>query len=251
VTLCDALGQAMSNSSHLVLVIEANGLLPLAAWPSAQAPTVREVCLALYQAIWHPGAENWPVKGIPEQLIVSSELMVGDRDDLDRAADYLLCDVLVQPRVKFISPELRTLLRKFERGGIETAVKHLALDERTPSRVMRSLEQWIKDQFFPYHRASPVWPEIAQHGVVMPGHDTPAAGWLLPKSGDARISADGLEHEGRYYRKPQDAALLAGGAHIRRFPALTAGGIVSGVFVQPLPGGTGPTLEYVSERRVG
>lgn len=254
IALCDTVGQSMGSSSHLVLVIEANSLLPLAVWPSAVSPTIRDVCLALYQAIWHPGAENWPVKGVPEQLIVSSELMVGECDDLDRAVDCLLCDLLVQPRIKLVSPELRTLLRKFEREGIEGAVRHLAFNERTPSQVMRSLEQWIKEEFFPYHRASPVWPEIAQHGVVMPGSDTPAAGWLLPSIGEARISADSLEHEGRYYRKPLDATLLEGGAYIRHFPALTVGGeehrIINGVFVQPLRNkGTGPTLQYVTERR--
>jgi hypothetical protein len=253
VTLCDALGHPMGSGSHLVLVIEANGLLPLAVWPSVANPTLREVCLALYQAIWHPGAQNWPVKGIPEEILLSDELMVGQRDELDRAADYLLCDVLVQPRTKCVSRKLRALLRKFEGGGIASATKQLSLEERTPILVMRSLEQWIEKQFFLNHNPAPVWPEIAKHGVVMPGPDTPAAGWLLPLVGKARITTKGVEYEGRCYRMPFVAAMQEGSAPIRHAPLLMTGSekhlTLNGVFVEAQRnGGTEPVLEYVTER---
>lgn len=253
VTLCDALGRPVGSNSRLVLVIEVNGLLPLAAWPTPGQPTLREVCLALYQAIWHPGAENWPVKGIPEQLVVDNELMVGDREDLDQAAAYLLSEVVAQPRLKLVTPELRALLRRFERGGIEEAVKHLALDERTPIGVIRALEQWINNQFFPHHRASPVWPEIRQHGVVMPGHDTPAVGWLLPRIDEATISRDGIEYEGRHYRRPSNTSLSEGSVYVRHFPVLSVSSQqltrANGIFVESFNAtGAGLLIEHVAER---
>jgi len=254
ITLCDALGEPVGNGTHLVLVVEAGGLLPLAVWPSAEPPGLREVCLAVYQAIWHPGAKNWPVKGIPEQLVVSAGLMLGDRDDLDRAAMYLLCDVAIQSDSKIWNQALRKLRKQLRDEAAKRITEQLQPHERTQTQVMRSLEVWIQSTFFPYHRPAPVWREIAQHGVVMPGHDTPAAGWLLPRVGEATISENSLEYEGWYYRKPPDTSLLVDGAHIRNFPGPIAGGeefrLVNGVFVQPLhDSGAGPVLRYVTERR--
>ena len=250
--LCDALGRPVGDSSHLVLVIEANGLRPLAVWPSAGAPTLREICLALYQAIWHPGAENWPVKGIPEQVVVSNELLVGDRADLDRAAAYLLCDVHAQPRMKLVKGEIRKLLKHIEGEGVSLISKQLRSEERIPFRVMRILEEWISKTFFPDHTPAPVWHEIARHGVVMPGHDTPAAGWLLPKIEDPiEVVQGSVTRLGRGYEGPgleqSDNSFL----HCREYPLPSSlqrnVPTNRGLFVE-LPDALGARLRYLRER---
>jgi hypothetical protein len=251
VPLADALGQPTGNTSHLVVVIEAAGNLPLAVWPCAEPATIRDVCLALYQAIWHPGATNWPVKGIPEQIVVSTDLMQGDRMDLDRAIAYLLSEVKTQAQSTLATGQLNSVFKPIAKSANQIMTQ-LSLNERIVSRVMREVEAWITDEFYADHSSAPVWPEIAQHGVVMPGHDTPAAGWLLPVLGEATVSTDGITYEGRSYRTPLDATLLVGGVHIRHFPTLIAGGegrwIVNGVFVQARDNGAGPVLRYANER---
>ncbi|MBX0328193.1 hypothetical protein K2Z83_10940 [Oscillochloris sp. ZM17-4] len=250
--LCDALGRPVGAGSHLTLVIEANGALPLAAWPSVEAPTIREVCLALYQAIWHPGAENWPVKGLPEQVVVSKELLIGDRADLDRAADYLLCDVLIQPRSQLVKDKIGKLLKKITGKGFAEITKQLRPDERTPSRVMRVLESWILKTSFLGHSPSPVWNEIARHGVVMPGHDTPAAGWLLPRIGEivevvqGAITRLGRRYEGSGLQQYERMFL-----HSREYPlpAPLPHNVPTsrGLFVE-LPSALGAELHYLRER---
>lgn len=249
VPLADALGHPIGSTSHLVVVIEAAGNLPLAVWPCAEPATIRDVCLALYQAIWHPGATNWPVKAIPEQVVVSADLMHGDRTDLDRAAAYLLSEVQVQARSTLIAREIRHVFKRIAKGA-DQIIAHLSPNERIVSRVMREVEAWITDEFYADHNPAPVWPEIAQHGFVMPGHDTPAAGWLLPVLGEAIASTGGIEYEGRSYRKPLEAT--AEDTYIRHFPMLTVGSegrwIVNGVFVQTRDNGAEPVLRYAKER---
>ncbi len=136
--------------------------------------------------------------------------------------------------------------------GADQIMAQLSSDERLVSRVIREVEAWLTSEFYPDHNLAPVWPEIAQHGVVMPGHDTPAAGWLLPAIGEAIVSTDGIEYEGRSYRKPLEATLLADGVHIRHFPTLTVGSearwIVNGIFVQAPDNGAEPVLWYAKER---
>ena len=250
--LCDALGRPVGIGSHLTLVIEANGALPLAVWASTEAPTVRDVCLALYQAIWHPGTENWPVKGLPEQVVVSEEVLVGDRSDLDRAADYLLCDVLVQPRSQLVKGEIGKHLKKITSKGFAEIAKQMRPDERVPSRVIRAWESWIITNTFLGHTPSPVWHEIAQHGVVMPGHDTPAAGWLLPIAGEAVVTNGDVEYENRYYRTPSGINMLDVKFQVRHFPLLMTRVdrvAASGIFVEvQSSSGTDPVLWYLPER---
>ncbi|MEI6775927.1 MAG: hypothetical protein WCK70_03405 [Chloroflexales bacterium] len=250
--LCDALSRPVGTDSHLTLVIEANGALPLAVWPSVEAPTIREICLALYQAIWHPGAENWPVKGLPEQVVVSEELLIGDRADLDRAADYLLGDVLIQPRSQLVKGKIGTLLKKMTSTGVAEIMKQLRPDERTPSRVMRVLEPWILKTSFLGHSPSPVWNEIARHGVVMPGHDTPAAGWLLPRIGETvEVVQGAIPRLGRRYEGPGLQQHERMFLHSREYPLpvpLPRNVSASkGIFVE-LPSALGAELHYLRER---
>ena len=142
---------------------------------------------------------NWPVKGIPEQILVSADLMNGDRTDLDRAAAYLLSEVKVQSPSTLRKSAVNKELKRIATGAAAHVAK-LRPDERQMSRVIRDLEEWLVAEFYAHHHSAPVWAEIAQHGVVMPGHDTPAAGWLLPTRSDlVEVVDDHITWLGRVY----------------------------------------------------
>lgn len=251
--LCDTTGRPLCTTSFLTMVIDANGHFPLAVWPSCAAPTPQDMALALYCAIWHFGAENWPIKGIPEQLVIAADPNSGDWSDLRRAARYLLCDITIQPPSAILDKTHRLLLQQAEQEGAWTVQQALAANERTVGRVRHGLEEWVTETFFPYHRAAPVWASIAQHGVVMPGHDTPAAGWLLPVSGQGIIRDGSIEFEGRRYRHDEDTHQPEYKATIRSFPDLlihpSGYSAAQGVFVESLRTTTTKTVWFVSERR--
>ena len=69
----------------------------------------------------------------------------------------------------------------------------------TSSTVLRMLLLWLQHFCFPNHRSAQVWESIRKHGVIMPGHDTPAAGWLLPRTGNVETLSDSVMYQGRRY----------------------------------------------------
>lgn len=63
--------------SHLLLLVDLGSQLPTGVWVSAHPPGSAEVGLVLFQAIWHPGALDWPLRGVPEVLQVPASLTDG------------------------------------------------------------------------------------------------------------------------------------------------------------------------------
>lgn len=60
----------------------------------------------------------------------------------------------------------------------------------------------MRTAFLQFHRAVKVPPSIANYGVALPGHDTPAAGWLLPKAEFVTSIRDGVADGVGIYRHP-------------------------------------------------
>ncbi|MBA3471419.1 MAG: hypothetical protein H0T53_17420 [Herpetosiphonaceae bacterium] len=178
---------AHSDQSYLTLVADSETQLPLGGWLSPQKPTQQEVGLALYQAIWHIGAVDFPIRGIPKTIKFPSTLIGSEWADLQRAAHFLMTGLEDVPnwslRGKRHLQEFITALRAW------ATQKQADLSEPflAPVAAFRELMGWIEDHSFPFHRQNPAPASLRSTGHALPGFDTPAAGWLLPVVGSATV----------------------------------------------------------------
>jgi hypothetical protein len=81
---------------HGLLVFDRESQLPMGVCFSKHQPGMREVRLALYDAIWHPADPDWYLHGIPETIQVPQEFAANGKDDLERAAAFLLTEIDTQ-----------------------------------------------------------------------------------------------------------------------------------------------------------
>ncbi|MBX0330866.1 hypothetical protein K2Z83_24730 [Oscillochloris sp. ZM17-4] len=197
-------------AQHGVLVLDIGSARPVGVWVADKDQVGdREAALALYQAIWHPGAIDWPLRGIPEIIQVDASLASGDLNDIKRAAHWLAAKVqVVAPyRQKRLSndldmfsahtkAEVRTHLdytvtlieNRLAPYGAAHIYDMIAPRDFTPRRVQDSLLAWLRHGdgteaepgCFPHHRCPDVPLKFRQFGFTLPGFDSPAAGSLLP-----------------------------------------------------------------------
>ncbi len=70
-------------------------------------------------------------------------------------------------------------------------VRRVTGQQPTPaSQALRTLLDWLQPRCFPAHRSPKVAKSIREQLVGVPGHDTPAAGWLLPVLGTVEVHED-------------------------------------------------------------
>jgi hypothetical protein len=176
----------------LVLVIDLNSELPMGGWLSDSVPGSREVGLALYQAIFHVGCLNWPLHGLPERIIVPNELVQDGCDDLKRAATMLLARVELVEKISLEGKPKAVALRDNYPREARTMIKPLSEGELMPAPVaLVQLLHWLRDRCFPEHREAMVPERIRRWNVAMAGWSTPAAGYLLPQLGEAKVDSAG------------------------------------------------------------
>ena len=203
----------------VLVMIELATSAPIGLWVCGNESRADAVRLALYDGIWHPWAIQYPLRGIPRHLHIPNDLLPSPDDVLYRAATYL--GTTIHPCV----PEKRK--RHPVIDAIKHAFPHWVLEKTvtihyTAWELHASLLQWIPSVFFRFHQSVPVPPAIAQHGVALPGHDTPAAGWLLPQSTPVQTIRDGVTDGVGVYRHP--LVKLSPGITLsqRRYPWLVA-----------------------------
>jgi hypothetical protein len=179
----------------ILMVFDEESQLPLGAWPVNGIASSREVGLALYQAIWHPGAINWPIRGISRIVRIPNTLIEDGTADLEHAAAELLIGIESVPHLK-----LRKQKRVFQ---IIEQIQEWASDQdtehSTPERVLSNLLEWLQDAVFPAHNQRRPKPRVRQYGVAMPGFDTSASGWLLPVNGSVETTSTGVKSDGLDY----------------------------------------------------
>jgi hypothetical protein len=223
---------------YMILIIDEGSELPMGGWLSADPPISREVSLALYQAIWHPGLIEWPLHGIPEVIRISKDLVSDGIEDLQRASEYLMAQLDI---VDKISLEGRAKIRQMRDGLKKTAAKLLKPHDELATIpigvALQALLQWLIPQYFPNHRVADVPLFIRRCNVAMAGHDTPAAGWLLPTTGTVDLVTSGivLSHGERYRSRVLTAA--PGQQLMRRefpvfYPKLNTDDLDMGIFVE-------------------
>lgn len=180
-----------------------------------------ELGLTLYDAIWHPHHIKWPLRGLPEQILLPAPLAQGDLGSIREAAYWM------HARVETVSrADLKEKLSRhpFVKGTIEKlqaryTPARLPGRRRAPRQQMTvqgaqtDIRTWLLEHGFTQdhrveHACVPL--EIRERGYVMPGTDTIVAGYLLPiVDTDVPTVRDGVEYQGFVYKHP-DAGIEPG-----------------------------------------
>lgn len=190
--------------SIVTLVLDWGSQRPLTVWVSPERVGELEVGLALLHAIWHPDALDWPLRGIPEHIFVSQELVEANLATVRQAADYLLASVTVTedaretlkelPFARGLLEELREAYQRPKLGRHRGQARQVTIPQ-----LREEIRTWLYQRCFPDHRTVPVPANLRRSGFVLPGFDTPAAGWLLPYRGVFPTVRNGVEFEGLSY----------------------------------------------------
>lgn len=197
---------AASETSHLLLVVDLGSQLPPGLWVSAHPPGIPEVGLALFQSIWHPGALDWPLRGAPEVLQVPASLLTPENETLTHAAEWLQMKVQVVPDVKQATtlkklPILQALLDNLAFVGLDEIRRGNGGQPLTVKGVQDAVLGWIRtsEAGFTHHTPGLDDPVSVMYGLTTPAFHTPAAGFLLPMSGEAQTVNNGVLVDGRFY----------------------------------------------------
>jgi hypothetical protein len=197
---------AASETSHLLLVVDLGSQLPTGVWVSAHPPRSTDVGLALFQAIWHPGALDWPLRGAPEVLQVPASMRMDDAHTLDPAAEWLQMNVqMVQDATQATTlrklPLLQALLDDLAFVGLDAIRRGNSGQPLTVKGMQDAVLGWIRtsDQGFAHHTPGLDDPVAVMYGLTTPAFQTPAAGFLLPVSGDAQTAKNGVLVDDRFY----------------------------------------------------
>ena len=205
---------------HLLLVIDYDCQLLIGGWLSAEAPTSRELGLALHQAIFHPGTMHWPIHGIPETILIPEQLVQSGIKDVQRATEGMCAKIEVVPRVSLEgrtnAVALRDTLPKQAVTAIQASIsEHTAL----PVILVQILDAMRVATFSDDHRTARVPQHIRRWNVAMAGWSTPLAGYLLPVIGETLVASDGsVVLHGQRYRSHPGALQPGQTVQLRVFP---------------------------------
>jgi hypothetical protein len=111
IQLIDMAQQPLGKTCVVLLVVDCGCQRPVTCLISAQPVGERDVGIALYRAIWHPYELDWPLRGIPERILVPGEIC-DDLTDIRKAADMLLSDVEIISNAKKTIAEKNALAKR-------------------------------------------------------------------------------------------------------------------------------------------
>jgi hypothetical protein len=197
-----------SESCYLLFVIDLGSQLPLACWVSVKRPGLREVKLALFQSIWHPGTLDWPLRGIAEILQIPTSFVAGGASELHTAAEWLQTKVqLVEEdtneNVLSNLPEAYAIIQDLVFVGLDEIRSRWPGQSMTVKDVQDAVHGWLRrsPQCFGNHRPG-LQTSARKDGFASPAFNTPAAGLLLPVLEGARTVRNRVIVEDHAYSTP-------------------------------------------------
>lgn len=201
--------RSLGGACWVVLVLDCGSQRPVGFWISEKRPTSVEAGLALYDAIFHRAALHWPLRGIPEQILLPPTLLNG-ADSIMRAAAFLMAEV--QPiksqddhlkKLPYANELISDLRAKYEPARLPGR-RRAPKQQLTIPQADTEIRDWLYKRCFPNHRTDPVPASLRKLGFALPGYDTPAAGWLLPVvADDTQTIRDGVQVGKRIYSDRQ------------------------------------------------
>jgi hypothetical protein len=175
----------------LIVVIDLGSQFPVGCWVCAHKPKARDAKLALFQAIWHPGAIDWPLRGIPEVIQVPASVVGSDAEEMRATAHWLLAsfqiveDTSQRPLLAKMT-DTTAFLRELMMVGLNQLRRSTQQHEFTVKEVQDWVLKWLRESRTCFGTARPALSDIARiYGFAAPGFDTQAAGLLLPVVGTA------------------------------------------------------------------
>lgn len=227
----DASGER-SDTCYALLVLDETSVLPIGSWGSMRRPGLAEVGMALYQAIWHVGAVNSPLRGVPNTIKVPTSLVQNPEDmaDLHRAAPFL------QTTIEMYKTERpwqkKRLVQELRDGGTQLVHDATHSTYVTSQQAHDAILAWLHHARFATHTPAE-WPQVAwERGYAMPGYDSPAAGWLLPHAQElVRSTHNGVRRGDTMYTSPTFVIDPGHALPYRMYPYLYAG-TERGLFVE-------------------
>ncbi|NNJ13096.1 hypothetical protein EKD04_022480 [Chloroflexales bacterium ZM16-3] len=240
--------RSLGGACWVVLVLDCGSQRPVGLWLSEKPPRGVESGLALYDALFHRTALHWPLRGIPEHILLPQTLLDG-ADNLRKAAAFLMAElepINSQEDCLKKLPYARDLI-----GELTEQYKPALLSgrRRAPKRQLtipqadEEIRSWLYTRCFPNHRTDPVPASLRKHGFALPGYDTPAAGWLLPVVAEhIQTVRNGVRLGKRAYIDPQAGIEPSLSVHVRMMPSRL--GSARAVFIEHI-GDVGSRMDYL------
>lgn len=208
IQVVDALFHPVSDTCTVTLVFDWGSQCPMAAWPSPHLPNMADANLALYQSIFHPGTLYWPLRGVPETILIPATLTGDELTDLKRSARLMMTKVEIVadheallarlPRAQQLVEDLQAAYQPPILPGRRRGSKL----QMTIQQLHNTLHTWLHDYCFATHRSDPVISHLRKQGYALPGFDAAVAGWLLPVTGVVQTIQDGVRDGSFHYASP-------------------------------------------------
>jgi hypothetical protein len=174
-----------------------------------------EIGLTLYDAIWHPHDLDWPLRGLPERILLPGPLAQHDLSDICAAASWMhasvdsMSDAAVKKKLTglpFIKGTIRTLQKQYTPARLPGR-RRAPRQQMTVAEAQHALRVWLRAYGFTQdHRVERVPKGLRDQGYALPGWETPAAGYLLPVVAPAVSTIrDGVTYNGVRYQHPASA----------------------------------------------
>ena len=230
----DTASQPIGECCYAILVVDSGSSCVVDFWLTNLVPDASTYCLAFYNALFHPAAPKWPLRGIPENVALPTQF--ADDTALCKAAAYLMVGVRgienVEDELKS-RKAIRTLLREIQslhKPPLISTRRRGPMQHYTIVEAERTIRTWLYNRSFADHQVKLAPPTLRKYGVVLPGYNTPAAGWLLPVIGSTRTIRDGIELEKLVYSNPEAGIEPGIDVQVRSLPAQF--GRAQGVFIE-------------------
>jgi hypothetical protein len=231
VPIVDEGGNPISNTVHLLLVLDHDSALPMGCWASPRSPGAAEIGLALYQAIWHVGYVDWPLRGVPRAVHIPTALKLTDDSltDLNRAA-FFLGTAMERGKLKETWRK-QQLVSVLTYSGQEIITQAVGQPRATCQQVQDAVLHWLFQKRYTTLRTPDVPKHWRDRGYAMLAYDSPAAGWLLPVAQEqARTERDGVVVGGAIYTDPLFRCEPGQRVSYRMFPSAYTG-LERGIFI--------------------
>jgi hypothetical protein len=211
--LTDRHRRPVGEMCHVIAICDCGSQRLINCLVQPHPPTEADLGIALYLAIWQPNNLSWPLRGVPETILIPEELAAHGLHDINAAASWLLATVeTIKNHEKLLSqhPFLHQSVKDIPKAFTPVRTSRRSRPQRQQMTIRQAQKQvitWFRERgFSDDHRVERVQKALRDQGYALPGWDTPAAGWLLPEIAAAVPTIrDGVVYEGSRYLDPDSA----------------------------------------------
>lgn len=176
--LIDDAYHPIGDTCYVVLVLDADSELPVGLWASATPLGERELALALYQSIWHPGKPNWQIRGLPATVYLPASVQLAQANSLAVASQHLLLDLSSYENERYWRQ--KALVKQLRAEGADVAYRRAPKRRATLQQTQDRLLHWIHNLAFANGRSARHPRGLGSAKLAMPAYTWAAAGLLLP-----------------------------------------------------------------------